>query len=88
MVDAMRAHGLSNPEIRTELHSLWPELNGRPEALVAAGESERVLDTIPARFGDRLPAQPAELPTDLVAALRTLAAAAIASADALAREAS
>jgi len=88
VVEALRAHGLRQAEIRAELYSLWPELTDRPAALVAAGKTRRILDVIPERFGDRQPALLDASPADLVAALRTLAAAAVASADALSRAAS
>lgn len=85
VIERLRAHGFSSDEILTELHSVWQELKDRPAAFVGKGESQPVMDAIDARYGEPSAAPKIETPADLVAALRALAVAAAASADALAQ---
>lgn len=80
VVTHLRDRRLSDAEILTELHSLWPELNARPSELVRAGGAATVLEAIATRYPT--PALPVET-DDLAAALRVLAQAAAASADVL-----
>lgn len=88
VVARLRAHGLTRGEIRSALQSLWPELDDRrPGTLIAAGETKAVLDAIDARHGGPPASTQLESPADLVAALRMLAFAAAASAEALAKAA-
>lgn len=86
VVDRLRAHGLSEHELITELRSSWPDLNARPAELVAMGESAAVLQAIDAKYGRPSLLSAIEVAPDLVTALRTLAAAAAASAEALDQE--
>jgi hypothetical protein len=88
VIDLLRAHGLAPDEIRGELLSVWAEVGERPAALVASGKTKTLLDAIPVRFASGPSTKPLESPVDLVAALRALATAAAASADALTKEVS
>lgn len=85
VVKALRAKGLDDIQILTELSSIWPELDGRPAELVRAGAAADVLAAVAARYTPAAPVEdPAKVP-ELVDALLALAAAATASAAALSR---
>ena len=87
VIEQLRAHGLSAPELMTQLHSLWPELSARPVDLVRTDAARAVLDAVTLRYGAAatLQANPEGPAPDLAAALQALAAAAAASAAALIR---
>lgn len=80
VVKELRDRRLTDAEILTELHSLWSELNARPAELVRAGGAATVIEAIATRYAT--PQMP-DATDELAAALRLLAQAAAASADAL-----
>ena len=85
VVRLMRAAGLDNEQVVTELHALWPELGARPADLVSAGGAVSVREAISSRYPGRPDRTHVETHADLAVALRALALAAASSAEALAR---
>ncbi len=81
---SMRARGLDNEQVVTELHAVWAELDGRPADLVSSGAATSVLKAIAERYPERPDLVDSNARADLAAALRALASAAASSADALA----